>query len=127
MSYTEIITMVKVHCAKCQILFGVTDDFKERRQDDHDEFFCPRGHNNYWPQDSDKDKLKKELAKSKEQYQRERIERQFHEKSAKAFKGKVTQIKKRIGNGVCPCCNRSFKNVRRHIGLQHPEFTDAKK
>lgn len=25
--------------------------------------------------------------------------------------------------GVCPCCNRSFTNVRRHMTSQHPDYT----
>ena len=24
--------------------------------------------------------------------------------------------------GVCPCCNRSFSNLRRHIQAKHKEF-----
>jgi hypothetical protein len=28
----------------------------------------------------------------------------------------------RIGNGVCPCCNRSFTNLRRHMTTKHPEY-----
>jgi len=126
MSYTEVIKMVKIHCAECQILFGMTSDFSERRQEDHKNFYCPRGHHNYWPQESDIEKLKKEVAKAQEQYQRERIERIFHEKSARSYKGKVTQIKTRIVNGVCPCCNRSFKDVRRHMETKHPDFVNAK-
>lgn len=31
----------------------------------------------------------------------------------------------RIRNGVCPCCNRSFKDVHRHMKSQHPEFNPA--
>jgi hypothetical protein len=23
---------------------------------------------------------------------------------------------------VCPCCNRSFQNLRRHMATKHPEF-----
>lgn len=32
------------------------------------------------------------------------------------------RLKKRLKNGVCPCCTRSFQNLRRHIASKHPEF-----
>lgn len=38
-------------------------------------------------------------------------------------KGEVTKLKKRIANGVCPCCKRSFCNLAAHMKTQHPEYT----
>lgn len=37
-----------------------------------------------------------------------------------AARGQVTRIKNRVGNGVCPCCNRSFGNLHRHMQTKHP-------
>lgn len=39
-----------------------------------------------------------------------------------ATKGQLTKTKKRIANGVCPCCNRSFANLERHMAGQHPDY-----
>ena len=39
-----------------------------------------------------------------------------------AAKGQISKLKKRASAGVCPCCNRSFQNLRRHMGNKHPEF-----
>lgn len=36
--------------------------------------------------------------------------------------GQVTKLKNRVGHGVCPCCNRSFGNLARHIESEHPTF-----
>lgn len=44
---------------------------------------------------------------------------------ARAQKAAKTRMKNRIANGVCPCCNRHFANVQRHIRTKHPEFTMA--
>lgn len=30
-----------------------------------------------------------------------------------------------VGAGVCPCCNRTFKNLARHMAGQHPGFTEG--
>lgn len=42
---------------------------------------------------------------------------------ANGYKGHATRITKRAKAGVCPCCNRSFENLRRHMASQHPTFT----
>jgi hypothetical protein len=47
-----------------------------------------------------------------------------HKRVAAVYKGKHTQLKKRVANGVCPCCHRSFVALRRHIETKHPEFKD---
>jgi hypothetical protein len=30
-----------------------------------------------------------------------------------------------VANGVCVCCNRSFKNLAAHMQTKHPEFATA--
>ena len=40
----------------------------------------------------------------------------------RATKGVVTKIRRRVANGVCPCCKRHFVNLKRHMSGQHPEF-----
>jgi len=32
------------------------------------------------------------------------------------------RLAKRAKQGVCPCCHRSFVNVKRHMDSQHPEY-----
>lgn len=33
-----------------------------------------------------------------------------------------TRIKNRVKNGVCPCCNRTFENLARHMQAKHSDF-----
>ena len=42
---------------------------------------------------------------------------------ASAQKGANTRMKNRIAAGVCPCCNRTFQNLARHMGNKHPDFS----
>jgi hypothetical protein len=37
-------------------------------------------------------------------------------------KGVKTRMANRIKHGVCPCCNRTFLNLQRHMTTQHPSF-----
>ena len=84
--------------------------------------FCPLGHSHQPAGES---------AVDAERRRRERVEASLtHAKDQLAAeknahistKGQLTKARKRIGNGVCPCCNRHFTNVERHMATQHPEF-----
>lgn len=44
------------------------------------------------------------------------------ERSRAAYKAQSTKLRKRVGNGVCPCCNRTFTQLARHMTAKHPEF-----
>jgi hypothetical protein len=112
-------------CCNCGMTFAVPADYDKRRRNDHKSFYCPAGH----PQSY--------TGKTEEQKQRERaerLERQLANRdedlrsaraSLTATKGVLTKTKKRVANGVCPCCNRSFANLGRHMAGQHPEFAEA--
>ena len=41
-----------------------------------------------------------------------------------AAKGQLTKVKKRVGNGVCPCCTRSFTDLARHMESKHPAYVE---
>ncbi len=79
------IEMALIECASCNLIFAVTRDFQRDRRNDHKEFYCPKGHFNYYPQKSDVEKLQDKLAvtesnlKTKEAYltsAREAVHRQ---------------------------------------------------
>ncbi|HYC31767.1 MAG TPA: hypothetical protein VEB59_05720, partial [Gemmatimonadales bacterium] len=40
--------------------------------------------------------------------------------SLRSTKGVVTKIKRRVAGGVCPCCNRTFSDLARHMSGKHP-------
>lgn len=133
----SVLTQVELEvlsCANCNMEMHLSPRFVQRRRDDHETFYCPMGHPNYFPQKSDEEKLKDEISKLKN---RVRIEEEYKEeyrgkliieqRSKIAIKGHHTRLKKRIANGVCPCCNRSFKNLSSHMQKEHPEFSETEK
>jgi len=128
---TTIVTnMVTIYCYKCGIAFCVTNDFDGKRLEDHGSFYCPAGHVQIYTRKSDLDKMKEKLRRSElETAQAEKelkATRKYvnHvEKSRSALKGQITKTKNRISKGVCPCCNRQFKNMQRHMESKHPDYT----
>lgn len=119
-------------CAACGVIFGLPKRLEEKRREDHTSFYCPNGHSLVFRGKSEAEKLRDELAKQKSQ--REFIEAQLatallendhRERQLRAAKGRITKIRNRVGKGVCPCCNRSFENLQRHMHSKHPEFAQA--
>lgn len=40
------------------------------------------------------------------------------------MRGKLKAQTTRVKNGVCPCCNRSFQNLKRHMNTKHPNWSE---
>ena len=130
-TYAITTTLFVQACYKCQILFGVPDDFDNRRRNDGARFYCPNGHPQAYVK-SELDKAREKIARLERQTEfanrrakhadeRAEVER----RSAAAYKGHLTRVKNRIANGVCPVpgCKRSgFDKVMAHIASQHPDW-----
>src|SRR6266576_3096835 len=121
--------METITCCRqgCGITFAVPSWWEMKRREDHTDFCCPNGHSQRFTGKNEADKLRDELqrerqkldqAKADADYQRNR--REQAERSAAAARGQVTKIKKRVGRGVCPCCNRYFAKLDRHMQTKHP-------
>lgn len=111
----------------------VPDTWERKRRADHTTFYCPNGHDQYFPDETEEEKLRKQLAREKHNAEQEqarlreaankaRAAADRSERRRAAMKGQVTRIKNRVGKGVCPCCNRTFTNLQRHMTGQHPEW-----
>jgi hypothetical protein len=126
----EFIEMLVVeHCCSCGVAFGMTQamhrDCRRRSQASPHEtrtFYCPNGHPQSYIGENVEQRLRDEL-----KWQQERnaalddivkSERRSHA----ATKGQLTKTRKRVGDGVCPCCNRSFASLAAHMASKHPDY-----
>lgn len=123
--------------AGCGVLFAMTEEFVRERRKDHQWWYCPNGHQQQYSGKNEAEQLREKLEEERRQRQsaeqrvamwqdeaREAEERAKRERNrANGYKGHATRITKRAKAGVCPCCNRSFENLRRHMSTQHPQFT----
>jgi len=93
-------------------------------------FYCPYGHSQVFsarPSEADllrqeRDRLKQDAARLQESIDYQRRQREHAERRASAARGQVTKLKKRAAAGVCPCCNRSFVDLHRHMSAKHKGF-----
>ncbi len=117
------------HCYSCGIAFALTADFQRRRRNDHATFYCPAGHGQHYAGQTEVQKLKQQLDQQERQLgQQARKLESAEQRAATAQRERDTiakahrKMRKRVANGVCPCCNRSFENLRQHMQSQHPDF-----
>ena len=93
-------------------------------------FCCPYGHKQHYctgereigKMRRDRDRLAQRVAEKDDEIKRQKDLREHAERSASAYKGKVTRLKNRAAAGLCPCCNRTFQNLHKHMTTKHPGF-----
>lgn len=128
----EALTMFEsyetVCCGECGISFAVPASLKRRWHNTGENWYCPNGHCMHFiestvqKQAKEIERLRKEKEWAEQGKARACREAGHANRRASALKGVNTKIKKRIGNGVCPCCNRTFKNLAGHMKTKHPKY-----
>lgn len=84
---------------------------------------APNGHRNYYPQGkSEAQKLREERDRLQMQYEAQAGRATMLERQRDDLKRAHQKMRERVGNGVCPCCDRTFQNFMDHMKTQHPEF-----
>ena len=110
--YVVKVTLEVIECANCSMPFGVSERFLKDRRRDHTTFYCPHGHHNFYPQESEEEKLRKQKDAAVLEAMEERQKRIDAEKAHKRL----------VKTGVCPCCRRNFVALRRHMKTKHPDY-----
>jgi DNA-binding XRE family transcriptional regulator len=118
-NYVDGIEFVTELCCNCGMAFAMTSDFKLRRRNDHQSFYCPAGHGQHYTGKSEEQKLREQLEAESGRAALLEQERAEAEK-------KYRRIRDRVKNGVCPCCNRTFQGLLNHMRTEHPEFGSPK-
>lgn len=125
------VTLAAMTCpiVGCGVTYGLDEEIKRRRLQDHGNWYCTNGHILHYPQKSDVEIAQEERDAARSLAQREAQRRQKAESSARTLEyqrraavGQTTKLRKRVSNGVCPCCNRTFADLARHMAGKHPDF-----
>jgi len=124
-------SLVTVNCPCCWIEYAIPSalDSKLREMKALKSICCPNGHSWHYTGEREVD-----IERRKRQ-QLEQQNARLHDEAQAAIKvrngalarEKRTRLelkrhKTRAAAGVCPCCNRSFVNMQRHMKTQHPEY-----
>lgn len=115
-------------CPACGVRFAMPANLLSTLRSNKKSFYCPNGHSMSFTEGT-AERLERELKAEKEK--RERAEAALSaarttaaeaERSASRAKTKLRNLRGRVKNGVCPCCQRSFVQLARHMATKHPGF-----
>lgn len=124
------VTLTKTDCGLCGGVYAITESYRLQCYEQGTGWTCPycKASWGYFGDTAVK-RLERELAKSRAAHDQTRAEcdRQRElklrtERRLKAQKGVTTRIKNRVRRGVCPCCNRYFENLQRHMESKHADY-----
>lgn len=127
-----VVSMETILCTRCGLLYALPEALIDAaRKKGHGEITwrCPnQGCAENWgyhgTSDAEK-RAEKAEADAKwyaERHQAERDLREHTEHKLRAQKGATTRARKRHAAGVCPCCNRTFQQLTRHMATKHPDY-----
>lgn len=124
--------LTTINCGQCGGTYAIQERYRQEKKEAGGSWNCPYCKIGWGFGGGENARLKKQLEKER---QRTILERQQHDQTRaelehtelrrRAAQGQTTRIKNRVANGVCPCCNRSFKDLAAHMKTQHPDFAAA--
>lgn len=126
----QLVTLTQVNCGECGGTYAINERYYAQARTKGTAWTCPYCKTGWgFTGNSENEILKKELEAEKrrvafanDQARMERERRESAEHRERAQKANVTKIKKRIKNGVCPCCNRTFIDLQRHMAVKHADY-----
>lgn len=133
---TISVNLEEMTCPNCGGLYAIAADYKKEAAvlgNFKQVWTCPYCKQSRGFGLSEADKLKEKIAELERSVARTEECKRYAEQEAEHFrksrdglKGVLAKERKRVGSGVCPCCNRSFTNLRRHMATKHAEHAVAK-
>ena len=115
-------------CPTCGVRFAIPHNLLASLRNSKAMFYCPNGHPQSFRQ-SRTEALEAELKAERERRERaedlarrRREEADVLRRTKQQTLGKLRALKGRVKNGVCPCCNRSFAQLAKHIATKHPDY-----
>lgn len=122
MNLTVQFTTVSCCYDGCGITVAMPKDYYRRVCDSHNWWYCLNGHRQHFTGTSDAEKLRR--AEAQLTAQQDQLAAAIRD--AESVRVALLRDRQRFANGVCPCCNRSFDNVRRHMETKHPDYDATK-
>jgi hypothetical protein len=121
---------VRMICGECGVehYFPEALDAKNLELGPKGGWSCPNGHTRIYSESAadkmsrERDRALQQIAQRDDEIAYIKKQRDLADRRVSAAKGQITRIKKRAANGVCPCCNRTFADLARHMAGKHPGF-----
>ena len=123
---TAEIRLTVEECCNCGVAFAMPLTWQRHYRDDPARwFYCPAGHRQHYTESEVERKLRQaeERLAAERGWSAELSSRLAStDRRLSATKAVVTRQRNRAAAGLCPCCNRHFTAMERHMATKHPEY-----
>lgn len=110
-----------VHCYKCDWPIALPGRAEEALLESKENFWCAQGHPQRFAK-STSTRLQEQIDAANARAERIESEKKRAIDERNAARAAVSRLKNRASAGVCPCCNRTFVALARHMKAKHPEY-----
>ena len=114
--------LIAKNCPVCFVDYAIPQSMASKMKRDGGNWHCPNGHSLHYTETGidrvrqHRDRLVQDNARLEQEASAARERAATAERAQKRM---VTRAKA----GVCPCCNRTFQQLARHMANKHPTFT----
>lgn len=130
---TQPVTFTQINCGECGGTYAINERYREQKWQQGGGWHCPYC-SVAWGYFNDN-----ELARTKKALEQQKSNTEWYRQQAEArgkalnterhrvigYKGVIAKTKKRLAHGVCPCCQRTFQDLARHMQSKHPDYGDT--
>lgn len=121
-TFTETVVLEKDTCGRCGGVFALNKVFTDHARANQGGFHCPYCQTGWSWNESESDRLRKRLEAAQNELRGVKCEilrnQQLLDAEKKARENAERKLR-RADKGVCPCCNRTFQNLARHMATKH--------
>lgn len=108
-------------CGSCGVVCTCPEIVYEQHRAEGGYHTCPNGHSWGWNDNGcEREKLRRERDRLKQTVAQKDDEIAMQASRALKAESEIIRLHKRAKAGVCPCCNRTFVNMARHMKTKHP-------
>jgi len=123
-SFSVILTTV--NCGQCGGVYAINERYREEKANVGGSWTCPYCNTGWgYSGNSENSRLEKENQRLRKQKEWAEQAKKNQENQTRAYKGLATRAKNKLARtkvGVCPCCNRTFKQLASHMKNKHPTW-----
>lgn len=114
-------------CGLCACTYAVPKVMRDYYYENGGFWKCPNGHSwgykvGHQTERKEQERIRQERDRLQQQNARLAEEAEAAERERLKAERALKRHKKRAAAGTCPCCQRTFANMARHLKAEHPDF-----
>ena len=108
-------------CITCGCYFAYPEELNARLRVTGKNYYCPNGHAQCYTE-THVQRLQKQLDNANSMAARNAAIAIQAKADVRTHLLAKQRLQKRLSAGVCPCCNRTFSDLARHMGTKHKGY-----